>query len=102
MLVQNLSKRGGPGKLKFYWEDTIHQVVEWKGEASIKFSQRMVWGVTVLFTEIFFYPVMICLLKYDRTRSVKKQNKFSRDADRPRHHLTQAQKTVLMMSQMGY
>ena len=52
----------------------------WNGKGKrvpfMKLSQRMVWGVAVLFTEIFFYLLMICPLKYDRTRSVEKQNEF--------------------------
>ena len=42
----------------------------------MKLSQRMVWGVAVLFTEIFFFLVMICPLKYKRTRFVEQQNEF--------------------------
>ena len=34
MLVRNLRKRGGPGKLESYWEDVVYQVVERKGEGS--------------------------------------------------------------------
>ena len=68
----------------------------------MKLSQRMVWGVAVLFTEIFFYLVMICPLNYVRTGSVEKQNEFCREANSLRHRPPQAQKTFPMMSQIGY
>ena len=32
MLVQNLSERGGPGKLRSHWQDRIHVVISRKGE----------------------------------------------------------------------
>ena len=43
--MRNLSKRGCPGKLRSYCEDTVHQVVERKGEVSIDYEVKPENGV---------------------------------------------------------
>ena len=75
VLAQNLSKRGGPGKFGSCWENTVHEIVDRKGERESPSSVKPENGAGRCRV---IHLVMICPLNYDRTRSVERQNEFSK------------------------
>lgn len=55
MCVRNLSERGGPGKLRSYWEQQIHVVIEQIGDLPIsKVSPEQQPGKSRVHTEISY------------------------------------------------